>query len=76
MHIYSHLSLVMANQGATMGFNNRLEGCVVEVAGCNPTGQLLVPDAVVAFYIEVLFRKRFKTKGQVVKLPRNIWPFC
>ena len=29
---YSHLSLKVANQGAAMGFNDRLEGCVVEVA--------------------------------------------
>ena len=48
-HIYSHFPLVLANQGAAMGFNNRLEGCVVEVAVCKPIGQLLVPDAVVAF---------------------------
>ena len=75
MRVYSHLSLVVANQGATMGFNDRLEGCIVEVAICNPTGQLVVPDAVVTFYIEVLFRNRFKSNGQVIKLPRNIWPF-
>ena len=55
MRIYSHLSLVVANQGAAMNFNDRLEGCIVEVAGCNPTGQLLVPDAVVAFYIATAF---------------------
>ena len=57
-----------------MGFNDRLEGCVVEVDGCNPTGQLALPDAV-AIYIEVLFRKRFKSNlnGQVFKLPRNIF---
>ena len=76
MHIYSHLSLVVANQSTTMGLNDRLEGCVVEVAGCNPVGQLEVPDAVVAFYMEVLFRKRFESNGRVVKLPRKIWPFC
>ena len=49
MRMYSHFPLVLANQGAAMGFNNRLEGCVIEVAVCKPIGQLLVPDAVVAF---------------------------
>ena len=55
MRIYSHLSFVVAYQGAAMGFNDRLEGCVVEVAVCNPTWQLAIPYTVVAYYIEVPF---------------------
>ena len=47
--MYSHLSLVVANNGAAMGFNDRLESCIVEVAVYKPIGQLLVPDAIVAF---------------------------
>ena len=55
MRIYLHFSLVLANHGAAMGFNDRLKGCVVEVAVCKPIGKLLVPDAVVAF----IYRKAF-----------------
>ena len=57
MRIYSHLSLVVANEGGAMGFYDRLEGCVVEVAGSNPTGQLGIPDAVVAFISKCFLRR-------------------
>ena len=69
MRIYSHFFLVLTNHGAAMGFNDRLEGCVVEVAVCKPIGKLLVPDAVVAFiYRKAFFRKEIqKSNRQAVR---------